>query len=296
VPGYLGPRKEFAERYETPLTAGGNAPLMARLRRRMAPYILRRLKTDVAKDLPSKIETIHTCELNTVQRELYASLMREGAAKVMDAESAKNQNQARMHLLTTLLRLRQTCCDPRLLPLELPKAAAAEVSGKVEAVGELLDEIRDGGHSVIIFSAFASMLRLLEDTVKTAGLGYCLLDGQTRDRTALVQSFQNDPDKRVFLISLKAGGYGLNLTKADTVIHFDPWWNPAVEAQATDRAHRIGQSRAVTVYKLITTGTIEEKILRLQQRKRGLMDAALDDEAPLMDGLSDADLRELLTL
>ncbi len=296
VPGYLGPRKEFAERYETPLAAGGNAPLMARLRRRMAPYILRRLKSDVAKDLPSKIEIIHACELNSVQRDLYASLMREGAAKVMDAESVKNQNQARMHLLTTLLRLRQTCCDPRLLPMELPKAASAEESGKVEAVAELLDEIRDGGHSVIIFSAFASMLRLLEDTVKTAGLGYCLLDGQTRDRTARVQSFQNDPDKRVFLISLKAGGYGLNLTKADTVIHFDPWWNPAVEAQATDRAHRIGQSRAVTIYKLITTGTIEEKILRLQQRKRGLMDAALDDEAPLMDGLSDADLRELLTL
>ena len=309
VPGYLGPRKEFAERYEAPLTAGGNAPLMTRLRRRMAPYILRRLKTDVAKDLPSKIESIHACELNAVQRDLYASLMREGAAKVMDAESAKNQNQARMHLLTTLLRLRQTCCDPRLLHvagtssprgnskkgrgLEVP--ATLEPSGKVEAVAELLEEIRDGGHSVIIFSAFASMLRLLEDTVKAAGMDYCLLDGQTRDRTALVQSFQNDPDKRVFLISLKAGGYGLNLTKADTVIHFDPWWNPAVEAQATDRAHRIGQSRSVTVYKLITTGTIEEKILRLQQRKRGLMDAALDDEAPLMDGLSDADLRELLT-
>ncbi len=303
VPGYLGSRKEFAERYETPLAAGGKAPLMARLRRRMSPYILRRLKTDVAKDLPSKIETIHACELNTVQRDLYASLMREGAAKVMDATSAKNQNQARMHLLTTLLRLRQTCCDPRLLPIDLGRVGVppapirhpAESSGKVEAVAELLEEIRDGGHSVIIFSAFASMLRLLEETVKAADLGYCLLDGQTRDRTALVQSFQNNPDKRVFLISLKAGGYGLNLTKADTVIHFDPWWNPAVEAQATDRAHRIGQSRAVTVYKLITTGTVEEKILRLQQKKRGLMDAALDDTAPLMDGLTDADLRELLT-
>jgi superfamily II DNA or RNA helicase len=294
VPGYLGPRREFAERYETPLTAGGNAPVMARLRRRMAPFILRRLKSDVAKDLPSKIESVHACELNAVQRDLYASLMREGAAKVMDAESAKNQNQARMHLLTTLLRLRQTCCDPRLLPVELPKQATDEMSGKLEAVAELLEEIRDGGHSVIIFSAFASMLRLLEGTVTAAGLDYCLLDGQTRDRTTLVHSFQNDPDKRVFLISLKAGGCGLNLTKADTVIHFDPWWNPAVEAQATDRAHRIGQSRAVTVYKLITTGTVEEKILRLQQKKRGLMDAALDDEAPLMDGLSDADVRELL--
>ena len=128
-----------------------------------------------------------------------------------------------------------------------------------------------------------------------AGLGSCHLDGSTRDRAAQVDAFQNDPAKRVFLISLKAGGYGLNLTKADTVIHFDPWWNPAVEAQATDRAHRIGQERPVTVYKLITTGTVEEKILKLQEKKRGLMDAALDDEAPLMEGLTDEDLRSLLT-
>ena len=293
VPGYLGPRKDFAERYESPLAAGGNAPLMGRLRRRMAPYILRRLKIDVAKDLPSKIETIHACDMSPAQRELYAALMREGSAKVMDAESAKNKSQARLHMLTALLRLRQICCDPRLLPGELAKALGP--SGKLEALAELLDEIRDGGHSVIIFSAFASMLHLLEETVRAAGLDYCLLDGQTRDRQTLVDSFQNEESKRVFLISLKAGGYGLNLTKADTVIHFDPWWNPAVEAQATDRAHRIGQTRPVTVYKLITTGTVEEKIVALQQKKRGLMDATLDDEAPVMEGLTDEDLHELLT-
>ena len=295
VPGYLGPRKEFAERYESPLTSGGNAPLMARLRRRMAPYILRRLKQDVAKDLPSKIIQIHSCALTSTQQELYAGLMREGAAKVLDAENARQQGQARMHLLTTLLRLRQTCCDPRLLKLDLPKQPAADLSGKMEALGELLEEIRDGGHSVIIFSAFASMLRLIRETVDAAGLGSCHIDGSTRDRAAQVDAFQNDPEKRVFLISLKAGGYGLNLTKADTVIHFDPWWNPAVEAQATDRAHRIGQERPVTVYKLITTGTVEEKILKLQDRKRNMMEAALDDEAPLMEGLTDEDLRSLLT-
>ncbi len=294
VPGYLGPRREFAERYQTPLAAGGQPALMARLRRRLAPWILRRLKQEVARDLPSKIEKIQPCTLSPTQQDLYASLMREGAAKVLDAENAKQVGQARMHLLTTLLRLRQTCCDPRLLPLDLPKQPAAELSGKIEALAELLEEIRDGGHSVIIFSAFASMLRLIEETVRASDLDYCLLDGQTRDRAAQVDAFQNDPAKRVFLISLKAGGYGLNLTKADTVIHFDPWWNPAVEAQATDRAHRIGQDRPVTVYKLIATGTIEEKILRLQDKKRGLMDAALDDEAPLMEGLTDDDLRSLL--
>jgi superfamily II DNA or RNA helicase len=295
VPGYLGPRKEFAERYETPLTSGGNAPLMARLRRRMAPYILRRLKQDVAKDLPAKIVQVQPCALTSLQQELYAGLMREGAAKVLDAENAKQQGQARMHLLTTLLRLRQTCCDPRLLKLELPKQPPADLSGKIEALASLLEEIREGGHSVIIFSAFASMLRLLQETVSAAGLGYSHIDGSTTDRAAQVEAFQTDPDKRVFLISLKAGGYGLNLTKADTVIHFDPWWNPAVEAQATDRAHRIGQERPVTVYKLITTGTVEEKILKLQEKKRNLMDAALDDDAPLMEGLTDEDLRSLLT-
>jgi superfamily II DNA or RNA helicase len=293
IPGYLGPRKDFAERYESPLSAGSNAQTMARLRRRMSPYILRRLKTDVAKDLPSKIEMTHACDMNPAQRELYAALMREGAAKVMDADNAKNKAQARLHMLTTLLRLRQTCCDPRLLPGGLAKPP--DISGKMEALAELLEEIRDGGHSVLIFSAFATMLRLIEETVKSAGLDYCLLDGQTHDRQALVDSFQNDEAKHVFLISLKAGGYGLNLTKADTVIHFDPWWNPAVEAQATDRAHRIGQTRPVTVYKLITTGTVEEKIATLQAKKRGLMDAALDDEAPVMDGLTDDDLRALLS-
>ncbi|HEX2748541.1 MAG TPA: SNF2-related protein [Verrucomicrobiales bacterium] len=294
LPGYLGSRDDFRERYETPLASGGSPQVMGRLRRRMAPYILRRLKQDVAKDLPSKIEIIHSCELSPVQRDLYAGLLREGAAKVLDAENAKQKSQARLHMLTALLRLRQTCCDPRLLPAEQPRTGDAALSGKVEALAELLDEIKEGGHSVIIFSAFASMLRLIEKTVQDASLGYCYLDGQTQDRTAQVTAFQSDPDKRVFLISLKAGGYGLNLTKADTVIHFDPWWNPAVEAQATDRAHRIGQSRPVSVYKLITTGTVEEKILKLQQKKRGLMDSALDDAAPLMDGLTDDDLRSLV--
>jgi superfamily II DNA or RNA helicase len=294
LPGYLGSRDDFRERYEVPLTSGGSSQLMTRLRRRMAPYILRRLKQDVARDLPSKIEIIHSCELSPVQRDLYAGLLREGAAKVIDAENAKQKGQARLHMLTALLRLRQTCCDPRLLPADQPRTGDAALSGKMEALSELLDEIKEGGHSVIIFSAFASMLRLIETTVQEAELGYCYLDGQTRDRSAQVTAFQTDPDKRVFLISLKAGGYGLNLTKADTVIHFDPWWNPAVEAQATDRAHRIGQSRPVSVYKLISTGTVEEKILKLQQKKRGLMDLALDDAAPLMEGLTDEDLRSLV--
>jgi hypothetical protein len=293
-PGYLGPREDFRERYELPLAAGGASAVMRRLRRRMAPCLLRRLKQDVARDLPSKIETVLRCELGSGQRELYGGLLREGASRVMAAEHALQKGQARVHMLTALLRLRQACCDPRLLPGDGAKASGL-VSAKMEALAGLLEEIRDGGHAVLIFSAFASMLDLLEETVRSAGMEFCRLDGRTVDRAGCVESFQRDPAKRVFLISLKAGGYGLNLTKADTVIHFDPWWNPAVEAQATDRAHRIGQSRPVTVYKLITVGTVEEKILALQARKRGLMEAAIDDEVPVMDGLSDDDLRGLLT-
>ena len=299
-PGYLGPRNDFKERYELPLAAGNAAKVIDRLRRRLTPCLLRRLKQDVARDLPSKIESIVRCDLTPTQRDLYAGLLREGASKVIDAENSRQKGQARLHMLTALLRLRQTCCDPRLLPgFSPPKPAASDdpdpVSGKLEALAELLDEIRDGGHSVLIFSAFSSMLDLIEATVAAANMAWCRIDGKTADRTAQVDAFQRDPEKRVFLISLKAGGFGLNLTKADTVIHFDPWWNPAVEAQATDRAHRIGQSRPVTIYKLISSGTVEEKILLLQQKKRGLMEATLDDDAPVMDGLSDDDLRSLLS-
>ncbi len=295
VPGYLGRRDDFRDRYEAPLAAGGAPAVMSRLRRRLAPYLLRRLKQQVAKDLPSKIEKVVTCALSPVQEEIYARLLREGGEKVLEAERQKQKSQARLHMLTALLRLRQTSCDPRLLNLNLPEnQSPAELSGKIEALTELLEEIKEGGHSVLIFSQFATMLNLLKDVVTGVGLDYCHLDGQTTDREAQIRAFRDQPEKRVFLISLKAGGFGLNLTKADTVIHFDPWWNPAVEAQATDRAHRIGQDRPVTVYKLVSAGTVEEKILRLQRKKRGLMDAALDDAAPLMDGLADDELRDLI--
>lgn len=294
VPGYLGRRRDFQERYEAPLdgAGAGRSPTLERLRRRMQPFWLRRTKQEVARDLPEKIETVIPCELNPWQRELYRRVLDEGAEKVRTARRQGPSGSARLTLLTALLRLRQTCCDPRLMGLEPP--AEEERPGKLSALRELLEEIRDGGHNVLIFSQFARMLRLIEAEVAELGMGCSLLDGSTRDREKVVGEFMNEPQRQVFLISLKAGGYGLNLTKADTVIHFDPWWNPAVEAQATDRAHRIGQSRPVNVYKLITTGTVEEKILRLQRQKRGVMDAALDDATPLMDGLSEEELRELL--
>jgi SNF2 family DNA or RNA helicase len=169
----------------------------------------------------------------------------------------------------------------------------AEVAPKVELLEELLAEAIDGGHRVLVFSQFVTMLRILQERLRASDVACCYLDGQTKDRAAQVDRFQAG-DTPVFLISLKAGGTGLNLTAADTVIHFDPWWNPAVEAQATDRAHRIGQEKVVTSYKLIARGTVEEKILALQTRKRAMLDASLESEQPLMEELTLDDIRELL--
>src|SRR5436305_11361688 len=185
-----------------------------------------------------------------------------------------------MVVLTALLRLRQVCCDLRLLNLDNTDPATA--SGKLEMFGELLEEAIDGGHRVLVFSQFVKMLSLLKEKLTAEDIQYCYLDGSTTNRGAVVEKLQKNSIP-VFLISLKAGGVGLNLTGADTVIHFDPWWNPAVEDQATDRAHRIGQSKVVTSYKLITRGTVEEKILNLQQRKREIIAATLGGEESLVE-------------
>ena len=196
-----------------------------------------------------------------------------------------------MVVLNALLRLRQICCDLRLLKLENVNPTTA--SGKVDLFGELLEEVLDGGHRVLVFSQFVSMLTLLRERLTAEGIEFCYLDGSTTNRGDVVERFQKTPSIPVFLISLKAGGTGLNLTGADTVIHFDPWWNPAVEDQATDRAHRIGQTRVVTSYKLIARGTVEEKILTLQQRKREVIQATLGGEEQLAEALTWEEIQEL---
>ena len=311
MPSYLGNADDFRERYEVPIAKERDTRAMARLGRRIRPFLLRRLKKDVAAELPAKLEQVAYCELTAEQAALYQQLLMATRKEVFEAVGEQGLAKSRMLVLTALLRLRQVCCDVRLLakpngnpplaswaPEEKDADESAEsaptVSGKVQFFTELLDEILDGGHRVLVFSQFTTMLGLLREQLTADGTSFCYLDGSTANRGEVVERFQKDSTIPVFLISLKAGGVGLNLTGADTVIHFDPWWNPAVEDQATDRAHRIGQSKVVTSYKLITRGTVEEKILALQERKRAVIAATLTGEEAFTGSLSWDEIQELL--
>ncbi|HWD20581.1 MAG TPA: SNF2-related protein [Verrucomicrobiae bacterium] len=292
MPGYLGDAQDFRDRYELPITREKDGAAQARLARRLRPFMLRRLKKEVAADLPAKLEQVSFCELTAEQRQVYQQVIEASRKEVLAAVGAQGLAKSRMVVLTALLRLRQVCCDLRLLKLENVNPATA--SGKLDLFGELLEEVVDGGHRVLVFSQFVSMLALLQERLTEDGIEFCYLDGSTHDRAAVVERFQKNPAIPVFLISLKAGGVGLNLTGADTVVHFDPWWNPAVEDQATDRAHRIGQTRVVTSYKLITRDTIEEKILALQNRKREIIAATVSGEEQFAAALSWDEIQELL--
>jgi SNF2 family DNA or RNA helicase len=292
MPGYLGSAKDFRERYELPIAKAKDTGAQARLARRLKPFILRRLKKEVAADLPAKLEQISYCELTPDQRQVYQQVIEASRQEVLAAVGAQGIAKSRLVVLTALLRLRQVCCDLRLLKLD--NINPANASGKLDLFGELLEEVIDGGHRLLVFSQFVGMLTLLKEKLTQEKIDFCYLDGSTTDRAAVVERFQSNGGIPVFLISLKAGGVGLNLTGADTVIHFDPWWNPAVEDQATDRAHRIGQTRVVTSYKLITRDTIEEKILILQNRKRELIQATIGDEEAFATALSWDEIQELL--
>lgn len=291
-PGYLGIRVDFRERYEQPMARGPAPEVQRRLARRMRPFLLRRRKSEVEKDLPEKIEQLVLCELTLPQRAAYNGLLREIQTGLTTAKGG-NAGVVRMKMLVGLLRLRQVCCDLRLLD---DKARASKTpSAKLDLLDELLEEAIDGGHRVLVFSQFVSMLTLLRERLDAQKIPFAYLDGQTKNRQAVVDKFQSDNAIPVFLMSLKAGGVGLNLAAADTVIHFDPWWNYAAEAQATDRAHRIGQKRVVTAYKLITRDTVEEKIVKLQTRKREASEGVIGSEEPLMSGLTTEELEELLS-
>ena len=289
-PGLLGPLEKFEERYARPID-NGDSKAAARLRATIHPFILRRTKSEVAKDLPEKIETDQICELTGEQANLYGAVLKEVRAQVMGEVERQGLAKSHIQILAGLTRLRQAACDPRLLGL--PRDFGDEDSGKLVALRELIQTSIEGGHRVLVFSQFVSMLTLIRRAMEEDGVKYEYLDGSTKDREARVRAFQAEDGPPVFLISLKAGGAGLNLTAADTVIHFDPWWNPAVEDQATDRAHRIGQTKVVTTYRLIAKGTIEEKILELGGKKRELTSAVLSEDVGGAKKLTKGDLEDL---
>jgi SNF2 family DNA or RNA helicase len=289
-PGLLGERRQFQRLYRTPIENGGDVKRAAALSRRVQPFLLRRTKDAVARDLPPKMQIVEAIELDERQRDFYDGIRLGMHRRVREA--IEQQGLARSHLtvLNALLKLRQACCDPRLVDADAPTQLIP--SAKLDWLSTALPELIAEGRRILLFSQFTSMLSLIETRVNELSIPYCLLTGETRHRSELVERFQAGGIP-LFLISLKAGGTGLNLTAADTIIHYDPWWNPAVEAQATDRAHRIGQDKPVFVYKLIAQGTVEEKIMQLQADKHALVTQLYTEKSASALQLNSADLETL---
>lgn len=298
MPTFLGSYKDFNEIYERPIEAGLDGAGQ-RLRKIVNPFILRRLKSQVEKDLPERTDIVHLCELDEDQRSIYLDVLDECRQTVFSEIASKGIGRSHISVLHALLRLRQVCCDPRLLKStpedkEIPQDVP---SAKLETLVHLVKDIIEGDHKILVFSQFVKMLSLVRKEFEKDGIKYEYIDGQTPAKARLekVNQFNDDPDIPVFLISLKAGGTGLNLTGADYVIHYDPWWNPAVENQATDRAHRIGQTRHVFNYKLITRGTVEEKILGLQKKKKELAELVIGGDDSVAKELTQEDLEFLFS-
>jgi superfamily II DNA or RNA helicase len=267
MPGFLSDRATFTKTYRTPIEVHGDSEQRAQLSRRIAPFMLRRTKQEVATELPAKTEIIRSVPLYPKQAALYESIRLTMEKKVRDAIAQKGLAGSHITILDALLKLRQTCCDPRTL--RLVEAQKVQESAKLDLLMEMLPEQLEEGRRILVFSQFTRMIALIENELNSRKIGYTKLTGQTRNRDDAIELFKSGAVD-VFLISLKAGGVGLNLTEADTVIIYDPWWNPAAESQAADRAHRIGQDKPVFVYKLITENTVEEKIIAMQDRKRAL--------------------------
>jgi SNF2 family DNA or RNA helicase len=289
-PGLLGDRKRFQSLFRTPIEKHGDAAAQARLNRRLRPFLLRRTKDEVAAELPAKTEILDRVELPKPQQSLYETVRSAMDARVREAIAKRGVAAARITVLDALLKLRQVCCDPSLVKT----AAARSVtdSAKRARLRVLLAELVAEGRRVLVFSQFVEMLRLIEADLAEAGIASLSLTGQTKDRARVLDGFARG-DAPVFLLSLKAGGVGLTLTEADTVILYDPWWNPAVERQAMDRTHRIGQDQPVFVHRLVAAGTVEEKILDMQARKQALADALFDDGAAAETLLDEATLQDL---
>ncbi len=269
MPGFLGRQEDFRERYETPIARGGDDGALNRLRRRIGPFVLRRTKREVAPELPQRLDETAWCGMSAEQQEVYAALLDEARREVFEHAGTKGlAAKKRQIVFTALLRLRQASCHLGLLP-GASERGWKEPSAKLEACLERIHEAVDGQHRVLVYSQFVAFLAFVREELEKREIKYCYLDGATQDRAGEIAKFRQG-DSPLFLISLKAGGTGLNLTEADTVMLLDPWWNPAVENQALARAHRIGQDRPVTTYRFITRDSVEEKIMKLQQSKAGL--------------------------
>ena len=293
MPDYLGRYDAFKASVQDPIESGGpeGRARQEQLHRKLHPFILRRLKKTVAKDLPDKIVKVAYCPMTTAQQRWYNRLLEDARSRIGDMVKSKGFAKSRMEILALLMRLRQVASHLELLKEFREGRAGAEgeegLSGKLDVFFELLDEAIDGGHRVLVFSQFVTMLTILRRELEARGVAYCYLDGETKDRLGECRRFNTDESIPLFLISLHAGGTGLNLTGADMVVHFDPWWNPAVEDQATDRAHRIGQKRTVYVVKMIAENSVEERVLALQRKKQLVIDATV--------GTSDAEAVQRLT-
>jgi SNF2 family DNA or RNA helicase len=291
LPGFLGDSKSFAKTWRTPIEKRGDGLRRDLLASRIRPFILRRRKDDVAKELPPKSIIVRTVELQSGQRDLYETVRSAMDVRVREEVAHRGFARSQIVILDALLKLRQVCCDPRLV--KLPAAHRVKERAKLDLLMTMVPELVEEGRRILLFSQFTAMLALIEEELHAAGLPYVILTGDTRDRETPIRRFQQE-EVPIFLISLKAGGLGLNLTAADTVIHYDPWWNPAVENQATDRAHRIGQTKPVFVYKLVVGGSIEEKILVLQEKKAELAAGILSEDRAGVVKFSESDLRALL--
>jgi superfamily II DNA or RNA helicase len=291
LPGLLGDRSSFGRIFRTPIEKRGDLERRRALAERTRPFLLRRTKENVASELPEKTEIVRRVELSGAQRDLYETVRIAMHERVQQEIERSGIARSQIVILDALLKLRQVCCDPRLLPERFARSAS---SIKLDLLVEIVPEMIEEGRRILLFSQFTSMLDLIVPELEKLAIPYAMLTGKTTDRAAQVQRFESG-DVPLFLISLKAGGTGLNLTSADTVIHYDPWWNPAVERQATDRAHRIGQTKRVFVYKLIGAETVEEKILDLQTRKAQLAAAIFSEKADTSATFAREDIERLFS-
>ncbi|MEZ4752876.1 MAG: DEAD/DEAH box helicase [Bdellovibrionota bacterium] len=294
MPGYLGTAEFFRNNIEKPIMEGGEGAKVAKLlNARTKPFLLRRTKNEVEKELPAKIESELHVEMEQSQAELYSQILEEVRPKVFEAVEQRGVGGASVSILAALLRLRQVCNHPN--SIDAFKDLDGYESGKFNALKDLITEALENNRKILLFSQFRGMLSIIREWLNQQEVNYRYLDGATKNRQNLVDEFNNDESVRLFLISLKAGGTGLNLTAADTVIIYDPWWNPAVEAQAVDRAHRIGQSKTVYVYRLVTEHSIEQKIMALKERKSEMVDALIDDQGVSPLQMTKEDLENLFT-